>query len=171
MKICLIHEEYPEETNFGGIATYQKRLSSNLVKKGHKVTVITRSLKDNQEYYEDGVKVIRISNPLNNDNLESYTDYRLKVKEKIIELVNNNEIDIIETPDWGAETIFYMKERKIPIVIKLHTPLCVWQQFNKTGLKDDINATMLDWEKECIFNADRVISCSNILLEKDERLL
>lgn len=24
MKICFVHEEYPEETNFGGIATYQK---------------------------------------------------------------------------------------------------------------------------------------------------
>lgn len=22
MKICLVHEEYPNETNFGGIATY-----------------------------------------------------------------------------------------------------------------------------------------------------
>ena len=24
MKICFVHEEYPRETNFGGIATYQK---------------------------------------------------------------------------------------------------------------------------------------------------
>ena len=27
MKICLVHEEYPEETNFGGIATYQKAMA------------------------------------------------------------------------------------------------------------------------------------------------
>ena len=29
MKVCLVHEEYPEETNFGGIATYQKNIAEN----------------------------------------------------------------------------------------------------------------------------------------------
>ena len=33
MKVCLVHEEYPNETNFGGIATYQQRLAESLVKK------------------------------------------------------------------------------------------------------------------------------------------
>ena len=42
MKICLVHEEYPKETNFGGIATYQKILSRELSKLGHQVTVIKR---------------------------------------------------------------------------------------------------------------------------------
>ena len=32
MKICLVHEEYPEETNFGGIATYQKNNAEEYVK-------------------------------------------------------------------------------------------------------------------------------------------
>ena len=32
MRICLVHEEYPEETNFGGIATYQKTMAEELVK-------------------------------------------------------------------------------------------------------------------------------------------
>lgn len=27
MRICFVHEEYPEETNFGGIATYQKLMA------------------------------------------------------------------------------------------------------------------------------------------------
>ena len=43
MKICYVHEEYPEETNFGGIATYQKRLAENMVMNGHTVYVIARS--------------------------------------------------------------------------------------------------------------------------------
>ena len=39
MKICLVHEEYPEETNFGGIATYQKAMAEELAKEGHTVYV------------------------------------------------------------------------------------------------------------------------------------
>ena len=34
MRICLVHEEYPEETNYGGIATYQKAMAEVLVKEG-----------------------------------------------------------------------------------------------------------------------------------------
>lgn len=166
MKICLVHEEYPKETNFGGIATYQKILSKELSKLGHQVTVITRGLKENEEYYDDNVKVIRIFNPMGNNSLDDYKKYREEVNQKIIELVNNSEIDIIETPDWGAETIKYLPKRKIPIVVKLHTPLCVWQEYNKSGLGDPLNSEMLKWEKECIYNADKIISCSNILLKK-----
>ena len=35
MRVCLVSEEYPEETNFGGIATYQKNVAEELVKKGY----------------------------------------------------------------------------------------------------------------------------------------
>ena len=60
MKICLVHEEYPEETSFGGIATYQKNLAETLVKKGHEVTVVCRGLKENSEKLINGVRVIRL---------------------------------------------------------------------------------------------------------------
>ena len=60
MRICLVHEEYPEETNFGGIATYQKRLAEEYVKQGHKVYVIARGLAKNQHYKENGVDITRI---------------------------------------------------------------------------------------------------------------
>lgn len=37
MNICLVHEEYPEETNFGGIATYQKISAEEYVKQNNKM--------------------------------------------------------------------------------------------------------------------------------------
>ena len=169
MKICLIHEEFPEETNFGGIATYQKLMSKYLKQLGHEVTVITRSLTNSQEYYENGIRVIRIFWKKNKNKIKDYKSYRKKVSKKIKELVKNNEIDVIETPDWGAETIEYFDKRKVPIIVKLHTPLCIWQIYNKSGLGKKLNEHMLKWEKHIIMNADKVISCSHILLEKLEK--
>lgn len=166
MKICLIHEEYPEETNFGGVATYQKLMSKYLKQLGHEVTIITRSLTNDQEYYENGIRVIRIFWEKDKKEIKDYKSYRKKVARKIKELVKNNEIDVIETPDWGAETIEYFDNRKVPIVVKLHTPLCIWQIYNKSGLGKKLNENMLKWEKHIIKNADKVISCSYILLEK-----
>jgi len=63
MKIFLVHEEYPEETNFGGIATYQKNIAEQYVKEGNEVYVICRALEKDQEYVENGVNIKRIYVP------------------------------------------------------------------------------------------------------------
>ena len=42
--ICIITQEFPEETNFGGIAIFYKNLVNELLNKKFKVSVITRSI-------------------------------------------------------------------------------------------------------------------------------
>ena len=125
MRICLVHEEYPEETNFGGIATYQKNVAEELVKQGHQVYVICRSLTQDKTYQENGVHIFRIYVPQTN-NVKFYIEYRQKVATILRKLQANNQIDLIETPDWGAETIFFEKDRQVPLVVRLHTPLKIW---------------------------------------------
>ena len=163
MKICLVHEEYPDETNFGGIATYQKHLAENLVKKGHEVTVICRGLKEYSDKVINKVRVIRIYNEETEDVYNNYYRYRELVSDKLLELQNHNEIEIIEVPDWGAETVLFEKYRKIPLVVRLHTPLVIWSEYNKSKLDDSIHKTMLKWEKKMIESADKVVSCTEIL--------
>lgn len=163
MKICLVHEEYPEETNFGGIATYQKRLALALKNRGHEITVITRALNGGREYVEDGINIIRINKNDTDNKVKDYEEYRLKVKKIITKLVEDKKVEVLEVPDWGAEAIFYQRERKVPMVVKLHTPLCVWAEFNKNGLGEGIQEKMLEWEDEAIKTADHVISCTQIL--------
>lgn len=163
MNICLVSEEYPEETNFGGIATYQKRIASALTKIGNRVFVICRALDCDKEYEEEGIHIIRIYKESLESELESYTNYRKKVCYIINKLVKEKKIDIIEVADWGAEAVFYSEIKTIPMVVKLHTPLCIWSIFNKRGLEKSVNNQMLIWEKKSIENADKVISCTKIL--------
>lgn len=165
MKIVLVNEEYPKETNFGGISTYQKISACEYVKQGHDVTVICRGLNKNQKYIEDGVKVIRIYEPSTNDKKKDYINYRKKVKDILINMQENNEIDIIETPDWGAETILFEPYRNVPLVVRLHTPLKVWLKYNKNNY-GNVTKIMLKWEKKLIKNADLVTCCSKALLEE-----
>lgn len=163
MKVCLVHEEYPDETNFGGIATYQKRLAESLVQKGNEVIVITRGLKKESEEIKNGVRVIRLYVKETEDIYNNYYSYREKVCDKLKELQNHNEIEIIEVPDWGAETILFEKYRKIPLIVHLHTPLLIWSINNQSTLDSSIHEQMLKWEKKMIESADKVISCTNIL--------
>lgn len=164
MKVCLVHEEYPEETNFGGIATYQKNLAEELVKKGNEVIVICRGMEKNQYYIENGVRIYRIFNKKCKNQIREYKNYRIKVCKLLRKLQKNNEFDIIEVPDWGAETVFFEKYRKVPLVVRLHTPLKVWLKYNKNNF-GKVSKYLLEWEEKMLLSADRITCCSNALKE------
>lgn len=77
MKICFVHEEYPEETNFGGIATYQKIMAEYYANNGDDVFVVTRG-KHDRKYVENNVKIIRVSSENDVTNIDSVKNYRKK---------------------------------------------------------------------------------------------
>ena len=162
MKICLVHEEYPEETNFGGIATYQKNLAEELVKNNNEVIVICRGIDKNQHYYENGVEIYRVYGKRFHNQVLEYIYYRKKVSKILINLQKENRIDIIETPDWGAETIFFYKKRNVPLVVRLHTPLKVWLKYNNNDF-GRITNIMLKWEDNILKSCDYISCCSNAL--------
>lgn len=155
MNICLVSQEYPEETDFGGIATYMRYLSKGL-SKNNIVYVIARSYIENQRYSDNNVKIIRICET-------NEWEYRVKVAEVLSEIVESVHIDIIETPEWGADMIaFYERYRsryKVPIVVKLHTPYFVWRKYNNASS----NSLIENWEKRIVCEADGVFSCSEVL--------
>ena len=95
MKICLVHEEYPDETNFGGIATYQKAMAEELAKEGHTVYVICRSLTHDNNYIENNVNIYRIFVENTKNQVADYIRYREKVASLLLKLQNENLIAIL----------------------------------------------------------------------------
>lgn len=167
MNILFVHEEYPEETNFGGIATYQKVMATELAKRGHHIYVICRGMKKTYHYIEEGVHIFRIFDK-NYNTFKGYFNYRKKVAKKILKIHKKYNIDLIETPDWGAETIFLRKKINIPIVVRLHTPLKVWLKYNNNNF-GQIKNYMLKWEEKNLLKADLVTCCSNFLKSEIEK--
>lgn len=161
MRICFVHEEYPEETNFGGIATYQKLMAEYYANNGDIVFVIARGKRD-EEYVENNVHVIRVAAENDITDIDSVKNYRKKVAKILLKLQKNKMIDIIETPDWGANTIYFERYRHIPIVVRLHTPLKIWLNYNNNsfGVSEKI---LLKWEDSMLKNADVITSCSQLL--------
>jgi len=162
MKVCFVHEEYPEETNFGGIATYQKVTAEELVKQGHQVYVICRGLENDKQYIENGVNIYRIYVEKTKNQVRDYVRYRKRVSSLLKKLQDNNLIDIIEVPDWGAESVLFEQYRKLPIVVRLHTPLKVWLKYNRNNF-GKITDLMLKWEDSMIKRANLVTCCSQAL--------
>ncbi len=161
MKICFVHEEYPEETNFGGIATYQKIMAEYFANHGDSVTVIARGEKD-LDYYENNVHVFRLGSSNDTNNINSVIKYRKKISTLLQKLQLKKAIDIIETPDWGANTVLFEDFRRVPLVVRLHTPLKIWLEYNNNSFgkaKDQI----LEWESLMMNKADLLTSCSQLL--------
>ena len=78
MHICFIYNEYPKETDNGGIATYQYNMAMALQAEKNDITVIAGSLKNDQDYIENGIRIIRLKHNLLG-TLEEQINYRNKV--------------------------------------------------------------------------------------------
>lgn len=168
MHICLVYNEYPKETDNGGIATYQFNMAKALQNEKNKITVIASSLESNQNYIENGIKIIRLKNNLMG-TLDEQLDYRNRVFKIIQEIDKNDKIDIIETPEIGAEALICVRKGTIPVIVKLHTSYKLWSQLNGQLLDDKTHKEMIKWEIEQLNKADAIISCSNLLKEIVEK--
>ncbi len=131
LSICFVSQEYPEETGWGGIATYTYEAAHGLAKRGHQVTVVSRAVSGKKVYEEpDGVRVHRILPSVTFSQLpflwrlnRIWEGYRLEVSKVLGEILNKASIDILETPDTGAELVAFqmLHAKKPPVVVRLHS--------------------------------------------------
>jgi len=177
LKICLVSEEYPPETGWGGIATYNYNIAHGLISLGHEVHVVSRSLTDNNVDYVDGeVKIHRIvpeklPYPILRRLLYKYRwrlnqilEYRYGVWKAVKRLIDEHGIEVIEAPEWGGEMLFGLRRRKVPLVIRLHTPLFLVERLNKRPPQPGDG--FIKWaEKRCVLASDQITAPSASLAE------
>ncbi|MBI5149419.1 MAG: glycosyltransferase family 4 protein [Candidatus Omnitrophica bacterium] len=174
MNICLVSYEYPPET-FNGIGSYTRNLAEALAALGEHVDVVTFTSKKPYDYTENGVHVHRV-NPIAMAGLWRFDalipsktiGFSIAVKNKIMEISREKNLDIIEGPDIRAELFWYLLTRggrgKPPVVIKLHTPSYVVQRYNFKSLK--LHERVLNFmEKYAIMRADYLTSPSQSMAE------
>ncbi len=163
MHICLVGIEYPIDTSFGGISTYQFLLAKSLAKLNNKVTVICGTDKDDYDYHENDIHIIRLHTRRDVETIDTFLSYRKKVKETIYKIDKENKIDIIETPEFSGEIIEFLKGRKIPVVVKLHTSYKIWSSLNNIKLPIKLHNLIIKTENSVLMNADKITCCSNLL--------
>jgi len=176
LSICLVSEEYPPDTGWGGIGAYMYNLAAGLSKEGHKVTVITLAREKEETIRHDNITVFRINDSFVRgfskwilkmfkliEFVHSYWAQKLKfawlVKCKIKDLVKKNEIDVIECPEYDGVAVFITFFTKIPIVVKIHTPIALNYLLNNIKIDFGIKAISF-MEKASVILADSVISPS-----------
>ena len=168
MNICLVSREYPPETGWGGIGTYTYNLAHGLSKLGHDVHVIAYAQDVETEYLDECVHICRIKEKEIRGlwRFEKYLPiqpilYSIRVSKKINELIDKFKIEIVEAPEWEGEAFWLSLNKKIPLVIRFHTPLFLIRQLN--SLTINLRSRVLCWlEKVTSLRADLLTSPSRI---------
>jgi glycosyltransferase involved in cell wall biosynthesis len=119
MKIAFLTPEYPHQKtgNAGGIGTSIKNLAKALSQRGHHVRVLVYGQKYDALFWDEEIAVQQIKN-IKIKGL-SWWLTRKKLEEIINTLYQNQEIDLVEVPDWTGISSF-IQPKKCPIVVKLH---------------------------------------------------
>lgn len=119
MKIAFLTPEYPHPKtgSSGGIGTSIKNLAIGLLAQGCSVRVLVYGQKEETVFDDNGITIQQIQN-IKLKGL-SWWLTRKKIEKKINQLHSNNEIDLVEAPDWTGITSFVQPEN-CPVIIKLH---------------------------------------------------
>lgn len=165
MKIAFLTPEYPHPNtgNSGGIGTSIKNLAQGLLAQGCAVRILVYGQTTDAVFEDNGIVVQQIKN-VKMKGL-SWWLTRKKLEYIINELYANQEIDLVEAPDWTGITSF-IKPKKCPVVIRLNgsdTYFCYMDQ-------RPVKWVNKFHEKRALQNADGLISVSQFTADLTNRL-
>jgi len=164
-RIAFLTPEYPHPKtgNSGGIGTSIKNLAQGLLAQGCEVRILVYGQKEDGIFEDNRIVVQQIKNI----KLKGFSWLltRKKIERIINELYENQEIDLVEAPDWTGITSF-IKPKKCPVVIRLNGSDTYFCHLDKRPVKW-INKFH---EKKALQNADGLISVSQFTADLTNRL-
>ncbi|PKP12273.1 MAG: glycosyltransferase family 1 protein [Bacteroidetes bacterium HGW-Bacteroidetes-3] len=165
MKIAFLTPEYPHANtgNSGGIGTSIKNLAQGLLAQGCAVRILVYGQKEDAVFEDDGIVVQQIKN-IKLKGL-SWWLTRKKLERIINVLYANNEIDLVEAPDWTGITSF-IKPKQCPVVIRLNGSDTYFCHLDQRPVKW-INKFH---EKKALQNANGLISVSQFTADLTNQL-
>ena len=129
LKVALLSKEFSADCN-GGICRYTLDLCKGLAELGHEVHIITKSKKYNQftcnnifvhSLDKSPTRITDICEKLGTSGKNFAYSYLAYLK--LIEIIKDHGVQIVEVPLWDAEGFVFSLVKKVPLVVRLETPL------------------------------------------------
>jgi glycosyltransferase involved in cell wall biosynthesis len=178
MKICLVSQEYPPETAWGGIGTLTMGKAQYLARIGHEVHVLSRSAAkdcpDLRTESQDGVVVHRMQPPGADFRFYCRGTYELgyswAVLRQLARLIQETSFDVIDFPEYGGEGLAYLMDRTVwnwvPVVVNIHGPIAMFAEHFGWPEKGGRYYRYASFAEEfCIHRADAVMSVSSSIAD------
>jgi Glycosyltransferase Family 4 len=165
MHICFITHEYPKKSfHHGGVGSFLKTITPELVQCGIKVSVVgINYTADNEEIQEEGIKIYRLK-PSKIKGFAWYFNSRA-INKKVAQIHQHFPINIVETPELGLS--FIQKIKGIKYIIRLHGG----HHFFAEAENRKINKWKGFQEKRSFAKADAFIAVSQYVKNHTEKYL
>ncbi len=172
MRICLVSQEYPPETAWGGVGTQTWVKARALARLGHEVHVLSRSADEGTDLrseIQDGVLVHRMQAPGFDFPIFGKPAYMIgytwNVLAALHKLLERFEFDVLDFPEFGGEGFAYQLDRTlwnwVPVVVQLHGPLAMFHEFFRWPEPDSrLQQVGMFLEEFSLKNADVIMACS-----------
>ena len=165
MHIGFITSEYPCSRymgNIGGIATFIRNLSIQLISEGHEVSIFIHSQPRTEFFVEENIFIHFVARKI----MKGFTwiTNRMSFNKYVNSIVENNSIDVLEAPEWTGFTAFMKFD--IPLVIRLHGSDTYFCDLEKRTLKRKNKF----FEKRALIGADKIIGVSEFVAKKTKKL-
>ena len=165
MHIAFITPEYPHQElklKVGGIASFTKNLATSLIDKGFNVTVFLISQNENRIINDNGISIHLIKRK----KVKGFTWYfnRKNIEHYINNIININNINIIEAPEWTGITA--LMRFNIPLVLRLHGSDTYFCKLEKRKVKYKNKF----FEKRALERADRIIGVSKFVSNETKKI-
>ena len=162
MKILVLAWEFPPRI-VGGIARHVAELYPEIVKLEHDVYLITVKPGDApMEEIVEGIKIERVSVTSSDDFFQWVESMNASMEERITQIISKiGTFDLIHAHDWlVADAAITIKHQyKIPLIATIHAT----EYGRNHGIHNDTNAYIAKKEGNLIYNAWRVIVCSDYM--------
>ncbi|MBM4269308.1 MAG: glycosyltransferase [Deltaproteobacteria bacterium] len=168
LHVALVSQEYPPAP-CGGIGVYTESLARGLVEHGHRVTVVTAGEPASIDW-QDGVTIYRVprteapSDVPGGLTVTRKNAARSLAVDRVLDWLFDDGVDIVESPIWDAETVATSLSPRVPLVIRMNTPMaiaCETQEWARNGDYD----LAIDLEWALLRNASGVIDASGTILD------
>lgn len=168
VKILVLTWEFPPRL-IGGIARHVAELYPELVKLGHDIHLITIEF-GNAPHYEmvEGIHVYRITVSQADNFFHWINNMNINMTNEAFTLIQKEgNFDIIHAHDWlvGDAAIAIKHNFKIPLVATIHAT----EYGRNNGIHDETQDYIHRKESTLIYNAWRVIVCTNYMREEIQR--
>lgn len=160
MHIAFLTPEYPHElsTPSGGLGTSIRNMAEALVEKGEKVCVLIYGQESHMSFSENGIQFHLIKQ--RKYPFGGWYFYRKHLVKTINRIIADNQIDILETPDWTGITAFM--KFFIPHVIRLNGSDGYFCELENRQQKFKNRL----FERNALKNADSILSVSDFTGKK-----
>jgi glycosyltransferase involved in cell wall biosynthesis/GT2 family glycosyltransferase len=131
ISVCLLSQNLPEQSP-GGIATYTMALAKGLRDRDVTVHVVSRGDSSAPPEMREGIwhhQASEIPMELGSASLKDTPtltknlSYANGVRLKVYEIRAAYGLDLVESPSWDAEGLLLAMDRRLPVVVRWHSPL------------------------------------------------